>query len=1519
MKERLRTSLAVMLSFIMALGTFSTEALAAAQLKPEDIKYEGEGDNMKVSEIHLDPYTLTNWDNMIDGDELSIDNLYKVGDKLSQYWAPIAGGIYQTYTPVTINSRDDKKAWVDWYGPTVVNGHEDHAGGCGVDVIDALKGRSKKNQFDENDTGGDRYNRDGRWRGSSSIGEGSKEATYMTSGLQYATSMNDILLEMCDMSATAWNARDKESDENTETVNERNDRSKKLYELAGEDGEGLSWMKDDAGTHSTQALYRIVSSLAHNEGRNYSNNYALIFYDFRLTALGLDEAIGKSELVEYSSDEDSTKTTSEYVENRSQRDQEESFTLSNSTVETVSNAFEHSKTITHGINAGVSVEISHEGGAPAGVSKWSQKVGFSFSTNWSKAVSTAQTEEKSISNSSESSSSTTVTVPPHTAIAINKSRGTTTKVLKYENPTVLNYKVAIVSLCWKPGPKDDEKIFSARFGSGVSEGGIHATQNLYMRAVNESTKGRLERAYGQVVGEYGNIAVSGIEWDRVRNWYRGITTQDVYDVDGCIQYAATQLPMFTSGMSMTVSTTSSNATLGNIQPIYQLTDVKLTEGSGRYAMTVGDTMSLDGLKVNGYNDFGIEYYGFLPDRGEWVLCTEDGTEIGQSDVIELDYDAGSKTKEVVAKSAGKAWITWKIADGTTYVAKDNPVTVGRNQNAPDSPIILITVNKRLTDLSGYHIEAKGEPTVMVNVPLVLKNEVDAAVINADNTIVTHTVGFEPRDQSEESPITINNGTFVSTKEGDYEVRATYTVPNAVEGTRALSPFFTVHVVGLPTATVSPTELAAEGGTVNVTFDGEALTDGMEVRLTSADGSDLRALTTGTDTQQVATFEVPANTTFDVDKVYDVTCQLAGQDLIGGQTVTVRANTLTHHAAADASCTESGNIEYWECTETSKLYADANGMQEIAAEDVFLPALGHAVERAEAAQASCTTDGSVEHWECTRCHAVFADEAGTSQIDLADILIPATGHAWGAWEDTTPATEDAAGEQTRTCANDPTHIQTRTVPPITHVHSLSKVDEVPASCTAAGSIEHWECTGETGCGRFFADDTGTNELDSTDLVIAATGHAWVEGLEIPATCTAKGAQEFSCTNGCGTTKTISLDALGHAWNEGIETTSPSCYEDGIITFTCANDPTHEKTEPIDALGHAWDAGVVTTPATCTEDGVMTYTCGNDPAHTRKESIFALGHDWGAPSYAWSKDNKTVTATRTCNNDPSHTQTENAPATALVTKAATCTAKGTKTYTATFSNPAFGAQSKTESLAALGHKWGTVKYTWSKDLKKCTAQRVCSNDNTHTKVATAKVTSKVTTKPTATKAGVRTYTATFSASWAKTKTKTSSIDPTGTPVALSNAHVQNVGWLTMVEGNKIIGTVGHSHRLEAFDLTLRDAPVTGGIEYLSHVQSIGWEPAWSRDGKMSGTSGQSKRIEAIRVRLYGNMAKKYDVYYRVHAQRYGWMGWAKNGSRAGTQGKSLRVEAMQVVLVKKGATAPSAVYGGMRQAYSKPFVK
>ena len=75
-------------------------------------------------------------------------------------------------------------------------------------------------------------------------------------------------------------------------------------------------------------------------------------------------------------------------------------------------------------------------------------------------------------------------------------------------------------------------------------------------------------------------------------------------------------------------------------------------------------------------------------------------------------------------------------------------------------------------------------------------------------------------------------------------------------------------------------------------------------------------------------------------------------------------------------------------------------------------------------------------------------------------------------------------------------------------------------------------------------------------------------------------------------------------------------------------------------------------------------------------------------------------------------------------------------------------------------------------------------------------------------------------------------------------------------------------------------------------------------MSGTSGKAKRLEAIRIELTGTISSYYDVYYRVHAQSYGWMGWAKNGDPAGTTGHAKRLEAIQIVLRAKGTGAPSA---------------
>ena len=47
-----------------------------------------------------------------------------------------------------------------------------------------------------------------------------------------------------------------------------------------------------------------------------------------------------------------------------------------------------------------------------------------------------------------------------------------------------------------------------------------------------------------------------------------------------------------------------------------------------------------------------------------------------------------------------------------------------------------------------------------------------------------------------------------------------------------------------------------------------------------------------------------------------------------------------------------------------------------------------LEKIEAAQATDTQNGHVEHWKCTMCNKVFADANGIIEIDIDDIIIPA---------------------------------------------------------------------------------------------------------------------------------------------------------------------------------------------------------------------------------------------------------------------------------------------------------------------------------------------------------------------------------------------------------------------------------------------------------------------------------------------------------------------------------------------------
>ena len=128
----------------------------------------------------------------------------------------------------------------------------------------------------------------------------------------------------------------------------------------------------------------------------------------------------------------------------------------------------------------------------------------------------------------------------------------------------------------------------------------------------------------------------------------------------------------------------------------------------------------------------------------------------------------------------------------------------------------------------------------------------------------------------------------------------------------------------------------------------------------------------------------------------------------------------------------------------------------------------------------------------------------------------------------------------------------------------------------------------------------------------------------------------------------------------------------------------------------------------------------------------------------------------------------------------------------------------------------------------------------------------------------------------------------------AHCQNLGWLDPVHDGQTAGTTGFSARLEALLIDLRtirekypDAKLSGDF----HVQNIGTLHLDNIEhDTILGTIGKSLRLEAFRLHLTGVPDKK--LYYEAHVQDIGWQGARKDGEMAGTTGQSKRIEAVKI---------------------------
>ena len=128
----------------------------------------------------------------------------------------------------------------------------------------------------------------------------------------------------------------------------------------------------------------------------------------------------------------------------------------------------------------------------------------------------------------------------------------------------------------------------------------------------------------------------------------------------------------------------------------------------------------------------------------------------------------------------------------------------------------------------------------------------------------------------------------------------------------------------------------------------------------------------------------------------------------------------------------------------------------------------------------------------------------------------------------------------------------------------------------------------------------------------------------------------------------------------------------------------------------------------------------------------------------------------------------------------------------------------------------------------------------------------------------------------------------------------GWTKEVT-NGTSSWANTSTKIQAVSMTLRNADVSGDLQYSTYMQSYEWQD-WVSAGNISGIPDENKRLEAIKIRLTGQLAEKYDVYYRTYVDGDGWLDWAKNGAAAGSSGKAKAVYQIQVKIVNKGSDPP-----------------
>ncbi|MBR4378082.1 MAG: hypothetical protein IKP50_04305 [Bacilli bacterium] len=237
-----------------------------------------------------------------------------------------------------------------------------------------------------------------------------------------------------------------------------------------------------------------------------------------------------------------------------------------------------------------------------------------------------------------------------------------------------------------------------------------------------------------------------------------------------------------------------------------------------------------------------------------------------------------------------------------------------------------------------------------------------------------------------------------------------------------------------------------------------------------------------------------------------------------------------------------------CTEDAIYYKSCEFCHEKSQEtfSALNTKLGHHMIHHAATSATCQVEGNIEYYECDRCHKLYLEEAGTTEVTQNDVVIP-TAHHYIEVQD------NAYLKSPATCTEDITYYkscefchelssETFTVSNTKLGHQMVHQTATTSTCQEHGHIEHYECER---CHKYFADEQGTTELSENDVILPLS-HNMTHHAEVPATCIADGTAEYyTCsyepdvlykdeagTQAFADASELVIEKLGHQFNESL---------------------------------------------------------------------------------------------------------------------------------------------------------------------------------------------------------------------------------------------------------------------------------------------------------------------------------------------------------------------------------------------------